>query len=389
MLGQDHYIYRLRAACIQHPQLNRHQLAALDRELTIVKASSTPEEHLAASGDMIGIARAAALDRAANALDIARRYDDPWSAAAAGIEYVHAQQGEDHAALYTSIVIGHERAGEFRSTSLAIRGSFRSLLTNLLHIHTSNFELETAYAGAAHAFQVLRNSDPAFAPSVWLDQPRYRARVPWNADLVHQWLEPYWDAFPANAPAIPTDPGFLIDHGESEPHDWPLVEPLPNPPATGLADAYIERQQHWPDSVLAAFWTKERNRLQEAGSSVAQYAIAQECEMSFSVEATRHFLEYSAHLAPLRAKANHAWEGTEASRDGLEKALAVSFALTGLTYEEILATPRIRDFIENNLNPRLQQGSEGFGAMDGEAGFDLLRHCYPWQAVRGFVDFYA
>ena len=229
MLAQDHYIYRLRAACILQPHFNRHQLAALDRELAFVRAAATSEEHLEASGHLLGLARGAALDRAANSLDIARRYDDPWAAAAAGIEYVHAQQGSNHVELLTSIQIGHEHAAALRSQSLEANAAFTRLFLNLLHVHTSNFELGPAYSAIESSFQILRDSDPLFAPQTWLDQPRYHRRLPWHSDLIHEWLEPYWDDAAA-PPGIPADPGYLITPPPSPIEDWPNAEPLEAPP---------------------------------------------------------------------------------------------------------------------------------------------------------------
>ena len=245
MLGQDHYIYRLRAACIQQPQYNRHQLAALDRELAIIRVSATPEEHLEACGQMIGLARAAALDRAANALDIARRYGDPWSAAASAIEYQFALRGADHAGLYTAISEGAAQAAPLRERASAVHTCFHRLFTNLLHIHTSNFELGPAFAEIDHCFQLLRNSDPAFVPRTWIHQRRYRLRLPWDVELVHEWLEPLWARFPAAPPPIPPDPGPIVQPGFWGAADWPDAEPLESPADTTLADNYLNQQHNW------------------------------------------------------------------------------------------------------------------------------------------------
>jgi hypothetical protein len=385
MLGQDHYIYRLRAACILQPELNRYQLAALDRELALVRAAATPEEHLSASGYMIGLARGAALDRAANALDIARRYDDPWAAAAAGIEFVHAQQGSDHVELLTSIQAGHERAGALRTQSIEIHAAFLRLFLNLLHVHTSNYQLDAAYLEIEASFQILRNSDPAFVPHTWLDLPRYRRRLPWQADLLHEWLAPYWDDA-ASPPYLPADPGAfpppLRPGGE-----WPDAEPLDARPDTSLADAFLERQQVWPDEALAAHWQETRDAMLAARSPIAQYAVASDREALFSIESTRHMLWLNGMLAPLRAIANQGWEESEDSRAGVEKAEATIHALTGYTPAEIFNLPRIWHFVVNNLEPRLNEGTEGFGAMAGEGGFDLVRHARIWLEAKGAIDF--
>ena len=374
MLGQDHYIYRLRAACIRQPQFNRHQLSALDRELAFVRAAATPEEYLEASGHLIGLARATALDRAANALDIARRYDDPWAAAASGIEYAHAQQGANHVELLTSINIGHQRAAALRARSQEANAAFTRLFLNLLHVHTSNFELGPAYAAIESSFQILRDSDPLFAPQTWLDQPRYHRRLPWHSELIHEWLAPYWDDNAATPPAIPADPGALISPPSIPIEDWPNAEPLEAPADTSLAEIYLARQNEWPDEFLAVFWQTAREEMLAARSPIAQYAVAMNHEAHFSVEGTANMLWVTALLAPLRAIANHGWEQSDDSLGGIEKANATVQMLTGYTPEEIVAFPRVQHFLEHNLQPRLEHGTEGFGALAGEAGFDFVRH---------------
>jgi hypothetical protein len=389
MLGQDHYIHRLRAACLQQPEYNRHQLAALDRELAIVRTSATPEEHLEVSGHMLGLARAAVLDRAANALDTARRYDDPWSAAAAGIDYVYANRGANHAELYTNLHEGIVRSAPLRERSTAVHTSFNRLFTNLLHLHTSNFELGSVFADIDHCFQTLRNNDPAFIPRKWIHQRRFRLRLPWHSELVHEWLEPYWDRFDANPPPVPADPGSLVQPGGWGQESWPDATPLEAPADTTIADSYLRRQLEWPDAFLSAHWHSTKDAVRSAASPIAQAAVAADRDALFQIESARNHLEFSAFLAPLRAQANHGWEQTDQSREGFEKALATSRALTGLSYQQILESPRTQHFLEHNIRPRLEHGCEGFGAMQGEAGFDLLRHCYPLQAVRGSVDFYA
>lgn len=385
MLGEDHYIYRLRAACIQQPEWNRHQLAALDHELTLVRAAPTPEAHLEASGHMIGLARATALDRAANAFLIARQSDDPWTAAAAAIEFEHAQRGSTHVELYTNIQYGHQLAAPLRARAAQVKNSFYRLFINLLHVHTSNFELEDAYSAIGTAFGLLRASDPAFLRTDWYEEPRYNSRLPWTSGAMHEWLEPYWDEYPSTAPAIPSI--HLPEPGAWGTVHWPDAEPLESPRTTTVSDLYIERQSEWPDEFLAAHWHETRDALLAARSPIAQEAVATERDELFSIESTRHQLYLSALLAPLRAIANNGWERTDESREGLEKAVDTTRALTGMTPVQILASPRIRHFLAHNLEPRLEQGTEGFGALAGEAGFDLLRHACTWLAVAGTIDF--
>lgn len=387
MLGHDHYIHRLRAACIQQPHLNRFQLAALDRELALSRAAPSIDAYLDASAHLLGLARATALDRAANSLDTARRYDDPWSAAAAHIEYLHAQQGANHAELLASIQAGHTRAAALRAQAAEIHAAFLRLFLNLLHVQTSNFELAPAYLEIDTSFRILRQSDPAFLPHTWLDQPRYRLRLPWHAGIIHRWLEPYWDADTAIPPALPKDPGAIEAPAHENNQTWPAAEPLDAPPDTTLADIYLERQHDWPDAFLAAHWQAARQAALAARSPIAQYAVAIDREALFSIESTRNQLELSALLAPLRATANYGWQQDEESRAGLDKAIATAHLLTGLSLPQILASPRIRHFLKHNLQPRLEHGTERFGALAGETGFDLVRHALACQNAIGRVDF--
>ena len=118
-----------------------------------------------------------------------------------------------------------------------------------------------------------------------------------------------------------------------------------------------------------------------ARSPIAQYAVATDWESRFSVEGASNMLLLTTLLAPLRAIANHGWEQTEESLAGIHKANSTVQALTGYTPEEIPALPRVQHFLVHNLQPRLEQGMEGFGAFAGEAGFDFVRHAALWQAL--------
>lgn len=390
MLGRDHYLYRLRAACIKQPHLNRHQLAALDRELAIVRASATPEAHLEASGHLIGIARAGAMDRAANAFETARRYDDPWAAAASAIEYSYAQRGANHAELFTNIQLGHQRAAPLRERSAEVHGAFAGLFLSLLHAQTSHVDLDQVHANIEGAFGILRRSDPAFDQPTWFDQPRYRRRMPWLVDAVQQWLAPYWSRIPSSASALPPGPDPVLPppYASTSDDDWPAdADPLDAPPDTSVADRYLSRQRDWPDPVLAAHWQTTRDALSEAGSPVAQEAISLDRQALFEIESTHNMLTLGALLAPMRAIAHDAWEKTPGSRTSVGRAWTAAAELTGMTREQILTHPRVRQMIERNIPPYLSRGCEGVGALNGEGGFDLLRHAVLWHLTSGPVRF--
>lgn len=387
MLGQDHYLHRLRAACVLQPELNRHQLAALDRELTLVASCLTPEEHLEKSGNLLGILRAAEQDRAANLLDVALRHDDPWAAAAARLQYHHASQGANHAELYAHLQRGHERAARLLAISAGIHASFLRLLLNLLYVHSSNYETGPAYAAAAAAFQFLRANDPLWTPATWRAQPRYARRLPWHSSRIDEWMAPYFGQPAPPAPALPEGHRIAIDPGDWGAVEWPGASPLVSPADTAIADGYLARQTEWPDAFLEQHWRTTREALLAAGTPIAQHAVLAARQALFSEESARHLLELTAVLAPLRAAANHGWAATAASREGLAKAVDTAHALTGLDSAAILALPFIQHFLRDNLKPFLARGADGFGALDGEAGFDLAKHAAACLQIAGHIDF--
>lgn len=389
MLGQDHYLYRLRAACVLQPELNRHQLAALDREMALIASCQTPEEHLEKSGHLLGIFRAAELDRAANLLDVALRHDDPWAAAAARLQYHHAGQGASHAEFYAHLQRGHERAARLSAISAGVQTSFLRLFLNLLYVHSSNYETGPAYAAAAAAFQYLRANDPHWTPASWRDQPRCASRFPWSSPRIDGWLEPYWSQPAPPAPALPEGHRVELALGEWGAVSWPVAAPLESPIDTAMADCYLVRQAEWPDAFLERHWRATRDALLAAGTPIAQHAILAERQALFSAESARHVLDLTVLLTPLRAAANHGWENTTASREGLAKAIDTARAITGMEPAAILALPRVQDFLERNLHPFLKRGPEGFGALDGEAGFDLAKHAATCLQTTGHIDFAA
>ena len=148
LLGDDHYICRLRAGCLRQPELNRHQLVALDREMVLAGRAGSAEEYLAASGDLLELARAAMLDRAANEVAVAKRYDDPWGAAASGTEYLRALEGEDHDSLLTNHLAVKAETGPLRAKGVDMMTAFGRLFENLLLAKTACVETAAAWAEA-------------------------------------------------------------------------------------------------------------------------------------------------------------------------------------------------------------------------------------------------
>ncbi|MCX6608274.1 MAG: hypothetical protein NTV52_32440 [Acidobacteria bacterium] len=394
VLGDDHYICRLRAGCLRQPELNRHQLVALDRELVLASRAGSAEAHLAASRDLLELARAAMLDRAANDYAVARRYDDPWGAAAAGREYLGAFEGEDHVSLMTNHLAVKELTGPLRAHGEQMMGAFGRLFENLLLAKTACVETGPAWAEATAYWHELRAGDPLFAEETWLEQPRYRTRLPWTSPAPGEWIAKYWQLESGVAAAIPEDPGSAMAAAEARwrermgSHEvaWPEAEPWPVTIAMPMVEEYARRQREWPDGLVARHWEETGGILAGAGTEIALYALAQEREARWKVDATWNGLCMSAVLAPLRAAATVGGFGEEMAGEGLRAASATVYDLIGYGPRALLELPRVKDFLERNLAPRLTGGCEGFGAWRGEPGFDLVRHATGWLAASGALD---
>ncbi len=394
VLGNHHYIHRLRAGCLLQPELNRHQLVALDREMVLAGRAASAEEHLAASRDLVELARAAMLDRAANDYAVARRYDDPWGAAAAGREYLGAFEGEDHVALMTNHLAVKAETGPLRAHGERILTAFGRLFENLLLAKTACVETAAAWAEATAYWHELRAGDPLFAEGTWLAQPRYRTRLPWTSTAPGEWISKYWELDSGATTAIPEDPGAAMAAAESAWRQrmgsyevaWPEVEPWPVMIAMPMVEEYARRQREWPDDLVARHWEETGRVLKRAGTAIALYALAEEREARWKVDATWNGLCFSAVLAPLRAAATVGCFGSGIAGEGLVAAAATVYDLIGYGPRALLELPRVKHFMERNLRPRLTGGCEGFGAWRGEPGFDLLRHAMGWWAASGALE---
>ena len=397
MLGDNHYVHRLRVSCLKQPQFNRHQLLALDHELTLTAKSRDLDHYLAQSHDLLELARASLLDRAANSLATAKRYDDPWVAAAAGIEYRAVLEGGSHAELYAHLLAGQQASASLRARSVEVHTCFERLFLSLLHLHTSHQRQEEVLLEMQSNFDRLCNADPQFVESRWLDRPRYRLRLPWPAAPLHDWLHSLWIIEPPHAQQMPADPSAILDSASDR---WqarleggslicPNAHPIEMPAAHSLAEKYLERQQLWPDALIARHWAEARDAIASATTYVGLEAICEDMEARFRMEAIWNTLWLSGLLAPLRAAATHAWMKDRESAGALEKAAATSYRLIGLGPGALLALPRVQHFITHNLTPNLTGSVDSLGAQSGEAGFDLLREAGMWHSFGNPIDFAA
>ena len=364
VLEDNHYIFRLREACLAQPEWNRHQLLALDHEIALANDAATIEQYLKASGDLLELARAGALDRAANLSRIATTYDDPWLAAAAGIEYLHAFEGKDHLEMHTAILRGKNAGSSLREKSSVVGTSIDRLFQCLLRFHTSHLERDSNWLAVQSCFASLRSIDPAFCVRDWIDQPRYRLRLPWTSNTPHDWLDGLWSGDESYAPCLPSDRSseFGLAHSRwvsrlrSGAAVWHLAKPLELIQAPCVADIYLERQAIWVDPLLARHAKVTKLAMQSATTTISREAIAEDRSLSFQIEATWNSLLLSTLLAPFRAIATHGCSRDAESQDAMVRAIQCAFSLTGCGPRAIAQIPFVERHLAHNFWPRLGNG---------------------------------
>jgi hypothetical protein len=171
--------------------------------------------------------------------------------------------------------------------------------------------------------------------------------------------------------------------------DVPSVTPLELDQAAAFSDSILARQTSWPDPTLAGHALATKAAIDVATTPIAREAISEERNCNFQIEATWNSLLLTSLLAPLRAMATHGWARSLDSEEAILKAIRTTHALTGFGPRAILQLPGIQRHLENNFWPGLEAGTESLGAMQGEAGFDLLQHACAWKQASGSVDFEA
>jgi len=323
VLESHHYLYRLRAACILEPHWNRHHLAALDRIMAIAAQVDNIEEFVEQTHQLRDLTAANTLDRAANLDRIAVLHDDPWFG--------------------------------LQSTSAAVGAAIHLLFSSLLNLHAFPSEREELTATIHLAFRQLRSLDPDFEPGKWLGLPRYRGRLPWDKVRLSDWLQPLWPHYPNTADALPRRDTPEQSHLFAYNGVWPDAPPL----ELAVIEPVFRDQTRWPDDILHAHDLETRALLRAAKSPMGLEATSVERCLSRSILACHNRLQLTTLLAPFRA----AIAGFP---------IAPALEVTGLTASQILAHPRVQFFFEHNLKPNLGTTLDGFGAQDGEAGFDLL-----------------
>ena len=104
--------------------------------------------------------------------------------------------------------------------------------------------------------------------------------------------------------------------------------------------------------------------------------------MDFGVEAVWSRLLMSSLLAPLRAAMEDELFGLPASAEARVRAVEELRGLVGLGPRALLQMPAVVTFLQGNLNV----SQDGLGALQGEAGLDLLRLVAELRASKRWVD---
>ncbi len=351
------------AACEADPAAHPHQLLALGRELALAAESADVQAYLAASGNVLELARAETLDGAWNRLRVAQAVQDRWLERAAAEAYVHG--------------VLHWPAGAPPATAPPAGGLFaRALL----------LELEVRIGGRADAGEhlagaraALHAADPGFDPAA----PEYAARVPWRE------LPPWLDAGPGGedapppdvrgaleawrerlrAPALPVPP---VDLDGPPPPDPAELARAAAAPLRARCEAALERQAAWPDPLVARHHRSLIDALDAARTRTEVALAAAFADACVAVEADWNALLHAALVAPLRARCG----GADPARAG-----ELAVVLLGADPLRLARTETVLEAAARVARePEVTLGAEA-----GEAGFDLLADLRAHLAAGGAV----
>jgi len=312
-LGDNHYLYQLRAACLAQPALNAHQLVAIDHSLDLAAAASNVDEFIQQSKQLFELARATCLDRAANLHRAALALDDPWLGAAAAAQNEAILAAGTHAELIAPVA----------HPGFAQSAEFHSLVRQL-------------YA--------LPNEANLLRPRILALDPDFD-----SAPARHRWRVPWLGAGPA------PPPGPLFE--QTKPI---LVGPT-------FATPYLERQSLWHEPLLAELAQRADSLIRSSSTPISNEASSTFLCFDFQISACWNQLLLDTLLAPFTAALENTFEPNPGN---LHQTILRTHQLTGFPPHAILTLPRIQFFFAHNLDaPPL----EGSGAFDGEGGFPFLR----------------
>jgi hypothetical protein len=403
--GHRRYLAALREACSHTPRPHSHQLAALDREISLAGAAGDLAGYLAASGELFELTRAAWLDRIANHARVGTAVGDPGRAEAAAIEYAGALEATGHADWTEHVAAAGARATAVRTRGSEAGSAYGGLLASLLRLHSTAGEAERdAWRGqATGAYRSLLDADPEFAWRPLSEQPRYRLRTPWTGSglrLVVRWLEELDVSGEARESEDTgrADPIAAIEAGEArwrsalaergaggtsggESSSGDSADPYPAledslAPLRAQAEEALERQSRWPDPLVVQHWRSLRHGLDHAHTPTEVELISVHAEACFEIEADWNIALLGSLLAPLRTACTWGWDGGPEARAALEVAAESTYALLGLGPRATVSLPRVADFVAAVV------GAPGeLSAFAGEAGFEALGEARMWIAA--------
>lgn len=304
--GHRRYLAALREACSRHPRAHAHQLAALDREISLAAAAGDDVSFRAGGADLFELTRAAWLDRAANHAHVAVAVGDPWQAEAAAVEHAEALAATGHEDWNNRLAAAGARSASLRERSAEARSAFTGLLLCLLGLHStgSDFERATCRDQAVGAYRALREADPAFAWGEGPEQPRYRWRTPWTGPglaLVGGWIAEL-DSGAGAVAGEADDPLAAIRSGQQR---WQrgLAD---RPPGRGTGEPPAVADVVAPYAELAAALSGD-DRLSAATRRAAEAVSAAGSAEPTGQAALARFVEEglltALSAAPLRARA--------------------------------------------------------------------------------------
>ena len=418
------YLRALRESCSLHPEVHRHQLAAIERELDRERLDATQFE----------VTRCAYLDRAANSIRVASLTGDLAGARAAGIEFEACASAAGYGAWLDCLTAGGTKSAKTRAAGHEAQSTFVTLILSLMRMRA---EFRPAYRGQVHAeaseaARVLLLADPDCG---W-NKPRYAFRLPWSEPAlatIRRWAplpdSPEPDPAPptprfefpdladnlappgpadAAAPyrAIADSPYFpaitrgiaaemsAVASAAATPQDAAaifvssgLLTRFAAAPWRVAAEDALKRRVRWPDPLIEHHWRALLAGLDSARTPTEVELVIAHASACFAVEADWNTLMFTSLSAPLRAACIAGWDASAAATDGLNGAVAMTRELTGLDASAIASLPLVASYIEHVMNPVAADPDPSWGAYHGEPGCDLAAEARVLAGATGLRPF--
>jgi hypothetical protein len=184
LAGHRRYLEVFRDACKSNPMAHTHQLAALDREISLVTAASDPAAYRSASNELFELTRAMWLDRVANHARVNAAVGERTGAQADALEYSVALAAESEMDWMRRLAETSDEITALRSKALETGARFSGLLMCLAGWGGDKRPLlKDFYTNeVAETYRELMANDPGFTWSKTTRHPPYRLRLPWTGE---------------------------------------------------------------------------------------------------------------------------------------------------------------------------------------------------------------